>query len=169
MVPDLLHQIIKGTFKDHLVEWVGEYLVSEYGKTRAATIMANIDHQWILFTWLDFINIPINKTLQHCSCPLIPWTTPISSRSWIQTVDRRWLQSAYEGMYDVIQFHYSLNQSWDLSTRYCWPCSPTDGPGIKHLYGFLLSSPVKCTWWINPGCHWCGCNKVPCISCWRPQ
>ena len=45
MAPDLLHQIIKGTFKDHLVEWVGEYLVSEHGGTRAAAIMADIDHQ----------------------------------------------------------------------------------------------------------------------------
>jgi hypothetical protein len=45
MAPNLLHQIIKGTFKDHLVEWVAEYLVAEHGETQAAAIMADIDHR----------------------------------------------------------------------------------------------------------------------------
>jgi hypothetical protein len=37
--------MIKGTFKDHLVAWVGDYLMAEHGERRAAKIMADIDRR----------------------------------------------------------------------------------------------------------------------------
>ncbi|KAF7354503.1 C2H2-type domain-containing protein [Mycena venus] len=43
--PDLLHQIIKATFKDHLVEWVMQYLHETHGEARALEIIADIDHR----------------------------------------------------------------------------------------------------------------------------
>ncbi|KAF8956155.1 hypothetical protein BDZ97DRAFT_1672008 [Flammula alnicola] len=45
LTPDLLHQIIKGTFKDHLVTWVGEYLILEHGEAHANEIMDDIDRR----------------------------------------------------------------------------------------------------------------------------
>ncbi|KAF5379427.1 hypothetical protein D9615_006625 [Tricholomella constricta] len=43
--PDLLHQVIKGTFKDHLVTWVYQYLKLEYGEARALEITQDIDRR----------------------------------------------------------------------------------------------------------------------------
>lgn len=44
--PDLLHQLIKGTFKDHLVTWVGEYLTLTHGEARAKGILDDIDQRY---------------------------------------------------------------------------------------------------------------------------
>ncbi|KAJ3502936.1 hypothetical protein NMY22_g18422 [Coprinellus aureogranulatus] len=45
LTPDLLHQVIKGMFKDHLVSWVGRYLVLEHGAKEADEILDDIDRR----------------------------------------------------------------------------------------------------------------------------
>ena len=52
--PDLLHQIIKGTFKDHLVTWVTDYIKLEHPSAEAKQILADIDQRQVLLELIYF-------------------------------------------------------------------------------------------------------------------
>jgi len=84
--PDLLHQLIKGVFKDHLVTWVLNYLDITHTEARSKAIMDDIDMRYVihLCTFVVANSIPG----QNCSGTSFSRFAPVSSRAPFQTVDR---------------------------------------------------------------------------------
>jgi len=56
IAPGLLHQIIKGMFKDHLVTWVEELLlhIHHNNKAKVNQILDDIDRRWVVFWVLSY-------------------------------------------------------------------------------------------------------------------
>ena len=45
ILADILHQVIKGAFKDHLVTWIQEWIEADKGKKVAKQVLSYIDRR----------------------------------------------------------------------------------------------------------------------------
>jgi len=96
ILPDILHQVVKGTFKDHIVDWIQAYIGKVNLENCAQEVLDDIDKQWgkhlwgsCYLSWWEFH--------QHCNCPPIRKHPLFLQRMELSTMDWQWLKGTDEG------------------------------------------------------------------------
>ena len=51
--PDILHQLIKGTFKEHIVQWITDCIIKTNMKGQVKSILADINRWYVILNNFD--------------------------------------------------------------------------------------------------------------------